>query len=347
MLVTNVDGYYHLHLKDIDFESTPKSKSHPQTEMRGLLFNMILQKEQYLHMPSFILFDVNLDSTKKILFSEILNLSKSIKGCYASNDYFGKLLGINKDGASKQITHLKRIGYIQTNRLFKNSKEYRKINIIIKNEFNHNEGFINIPYTILFDDNLSSTQKIMLSEIIALTKLSEGCFKSNSEFGKILGISSSASSKQIKQLEKNNYIITKQVKKGNEIEYRLIELSSSYITRGVVPISLEGSSQTTTEVLPKSLGGSSCRNTINTLNNTIEIFPVLAQDTSTEKIFELSKLEAIEQKIIASCELGCLILEDARRGIFDNIWKYAQKKGDKENIIQLLKEYKAANIELK
>ncbi len=38
VLVTNVDGYYHLHLKDIVFESTPKSKSHPQTEMRGLLF---------------------------------------------------------------------------------------------------------------------------------------------------------------------------------------------------------------------------------------------------------------------------------------------------------------------
>jgi len=38
VLVNNVDGYYHLHLKDIAFESTPKSKSRPQTEMRGLLF---------------------------------------------------------------------------------------------------------------------------------------------------------------------------------------------------------------------------------------------------------------------------------------------------------------------
>ena len=38
VLVANVDGYYHIHLKDIVFESTPKSKSHPQTEMRGLLF---------------------------------------------------------------------------------------------------------------------------------------------------------------------------------------------------------------------------------------------------------------------------------------------------------------------
>ena len=38
VLVTNVDGFYHIHLKEIVFESTPKSKSHPQTEMRGLLF---------------------------------------------------------------------------------------------------------------------------------------------------------------------------------------------------------------------------------------------------------------------------------------------------------------------
>ena len=66
---------------------------------------MWLQKEQYLHIPSFILFDIKLDSTKKILFSEILNLSRGDKGCYASNDYFGKLLGINKDGASKQIIY--------------------------------------------------------------------------------------------------------------------------------------------------------------------------------------------------------------------------------------------------
>jgi DNA-binding MarR family transcriptional regulator len=309
----------------------------------------MLQKEQYLHIPSFILFDKILDSTKKILFSEILNLSRGNKGCYASNDYFGKLLGINKDGASKQISKLKRIGYIETKRLFKNSKEYRIIKIISEFESKHNEnvGFINIPYTILFDDHLSSTQKIILSEILALTKLTEGCFKSNSEFGKILGITSGASSKQIKELVKNDYITTKQVRNGNEIDYRLIELSSSYITRGVVPISLEGSSQTTTEVLPKSLGGTSCRNTINTINNSIEIVPELAQNTSTEKKIEINKIEIIEKRIIESCELGHLILEDAKRGIFANTWKYAQKKGDKEIIIQLLKEYKAANLELK
>ncbi len=309
----------------------------------------MLQKEQYLHIPSFILFDKTLDSTKKILFSEILNLSRGNKGCYASNDYFGKLLGINKDGASKQISKLKRIGYIETKRLFKNSKEYRIINIISEFESKHNEnvGFINIPYTILFDDHLSSTQKIILSEILALTKLTEGCFKSNSEFGKILGITSGASSKQIKELVKNDYITTKQVRNGNEIDYRLIELSSSYITRGVVPISLEGSSKTTTEVLPKSLGGTSCRNTINTINNSIEIVPELAQNTSTEKKIEINKIEIIEKRIIESCELGHLILEDAKRGIFANTWKYAQKKGDKENIIQLLKEYKTANLELK
>ena len=38
VLVSNVDGYYHIHLKETVFKSTPKSKSHPQAEMRGLLF---------------------------------------------------------------------------------------------------------------------------------------------------------------------------------------------------------------------------------------------------------------------------------------------------------------------
>ena len=75
---------------------------------------MLEDKEQFLHIPSYVLNDVNLDSTKKILFSYILSLSKTPKGCYSSNKDFGKKLGINPDGASKQISKLKKIGYIAT-----------------------------------------------------------------------------------------------------------------------------------------------------------------------------------------------------------------------------------------
>ena len=55
VLVANVDGYYHIHLKDIVFESTPKSKSHPQIEMRGLLFLWIKIIMKKLNLLDFLL----------------------------------------------------------------------------------------------------------------------------------------------------------------------------------------------------------------------------------------------------------------------------------------------------
>ena len=46
---------------------------------------MLNDKEQYLHIPSYILNDSRLDPTKKILLSYIISLSKTEKGCYVSN----------------------------------------------------------------------------------------------------------------------------------------------------------------------------------------------------------------------------------------------------------------------
>ena len=150
---------------------------------------MANDKEQYLHNPSYILNDGRLDPTKKILLSYIISLSKTSKGCYASNERFGELLNINPDGASKQISKLRRLGFIETKRLYKNSIEYRYIKVLshLKDtDTIQRDVFINIPYSILFDINLSSIQKLLLSEIIALSKLPEGCYKSNNEQQKIM-----------------------------------------------------------------------------------------------------------------------------------------------------------------
>ena len=61
-----------------------------------------------------------------------------------------------------------------------------------------------------------------------------------------------------------------------------------------------------------------------------------------EKIIEKSEIEILEQKIIDSCEQGAELLIEAKRGKFDNYWKYSQQKDTRDNIIQLLKEYKDA-----
>ena len=312
---------------------------------------MANDKEQYLHNPSYILNDGNLDPTKKILLSYILSLSKTEKGCYASNERFGEILNINPDGASKQISKLKRLGYIETKRLYKNSKEYRFIKVSnLSNDKNNKQMdvFINIPYSILFDANLSSTQKLLLSEIIALSNLPDGCYKSNNELGELIGIGSSGISKQIKKLVEMNYITTEEIKIGNATDHRKIELGTSYTTREVLPKSLKGTSQTTIGVLPKSQEGTSCRNTITTVNITKETFPVLAQFTSTEKIIEMSEIEILEQKIIDSCSQGKELLNQFKRNWIENIRMFATTKQEIENINQLYKEYKAAtrNLEI-
>ena len=300
-------------------------------------------KEQYLHNPSYILNDGNLDPTKKILLSYILSLSKTEKGCYASNERFGEILNINPDGASKQISKLKRLGYIETKRLYKNSKEYRYIKVLnISNNKNNKQNniFINIPYSVLFDINLSSTQKLLMSEIITLLKLPEGCYKSNNDFGKLIGIGGGGISKQIKKLVEMNYITIEEIKKGNATDHRKIELGTSYTTREVLPKSLGDTSQTTIGVLPKSQEGTSYRNTINTVYNSKDILQVLTQFTSTEKIIEKSEIVILEQKIIDSCEQGAELMIEVKRGKFDNYWKYSQQKDTRDNIIQLLKKYK-------
>jgi len=303
---------------------------------------MDIEKEQYLHNPSYILNDGRLDPTKKILLSYILSLSKTSKGCYASNKTFGELLNINPDGASKQISKLKRLGYIETKRLYKNSKEYRYIKVLnLSNDKNIKQSdiFINIPYSILFDVNLSSTQKLLLSEIIALLKLPDGCYKSNNDFGELIGVCGSGVSKQIKKLVEMNYISTEEIKIGNVTDHRKIELGTSYTTREVLPKSLEGTSQKTNGVLPKSLEGTSCGNTINTPIISKEIVPVLPQFTSTEKSLYINELE---DKIKNSCGRGEKLLTQAQRNDIDNYWLYGSNNQEIESLQQLVKEYQNA-----
>ena len=308
-------------------------------------------KEQYLHNPSYILNDGSLDPTKKILLSYILSLSKTEKGCYASNERFGELLNINPDGASKQISKLKKLGYIETKRLYKNSKEYRYIKVLSQlndTDTLQRDVFINIPYSVLFDNKLSATQKLILSEIISLLKLPEGCYKSNNDFGKLIGIGGGGVSKQIKKLVEMNYIRTEEIKNGNATDHRKIELGTSYTTREVLPKSLGGNSQTTIGVIPKSQEGTSCRNTITTVYIKKETLPVLAQLTSTEKIDEMSEIEILEQKILDSCSQGKELLNQFKRNWIENIRMFATTKQEIENIYQLYKEYKAAtrNLEI-
>ena len=275
-------------------------------------------KEQYLHVPPYILYDVNLDSTKKILLSYILSLSKTEKGFYAKNYTIGELLGINDDGASKQVSQLKKLGYIDRKIFYKNYKSIRKIKVLKQSNIEQsNNLFIRVPYSILFDNKLSSTQKLLLSEIIVLTELEHGCIKSNREFGEQLGIGTSGVFKQIKKLVEMDYIII-----NDAFKQRKIELTSSYITNRFVP---------------KSLNGYSCGgNIITTVTNSIDILHELTQYTSTENKIDLTE---IEQKILDSCERGEKLLEQAKKNCIDNYWHFGNSNQEVEYLKQIVNEY--------
>jgi DNA-binding Lrp family transcriptional regulator len=296
---------------------------------------MELTKEHYLHVQNSILIDRKLDATMKIIFAEIISLSKSLKGCYAGNEYFGKIVGINPEGASRQISKLVRLGYIETKKSYKNYRMVRKISVLKQlKEDSPNSIYVNIPYSVLFDVNLSSTQKLLISEIIALTKLPDGCIKSNREFGELFGIGTSAIFKQIKKLNVLNYIVI-----NNALKNRKIELTNSYITNSFVPESQNGYSQIINSSVPESQNGYSSENTINTIKNSLDIVPVLLQFTSTEKSLDINELE---EKIINSCGRGEKLLTQAKRNDIDNYWLYGSNNQEIESLQQLVKEYQNA-----
>ena len=295
-------------------------------------------KEQYLHVPPYILYDVNLDSTKKILLSYILSFSKTEKGFYAKNYTIGELLGINDDGASKQVSQLKKLGYIDRKIFYKNYKSIRKIKVLKQSNIEQsNNLFINIPYSVLFDNKLSSTQKLLLSEIIVLTELEHGCIKSNREFGEQLSIGTSGVFKQIKKLVEMDYIII-----NDAFKQRKIELTSSYITNRFVPKSQNGYSKITKCFVPESQNGYSCGgNIITTVTNSIDILHELTQYTSTENKIDLTE---IEQKILDSCERGEKLLEQAKKNCIDNYWHFGNSNQEVEYLKEIVNEYLDAKM---
>ncbi len=65
-------------------------------------------------IPSEIFFNHNLSSTEKLILGEVYNLSpKDGSGCYASNGYLSKLIGVSQGRLANTLTSLKKKGYLK------------------------------------------------------------------------------------------------------------------------------------------------------------------------------------------------------------------------------------------
>jgi biotin operon repressor len=70
-------------------------------------------------IPEEIKVDKKLDWTNKALLSEIYSLCDLPDGCIASDNHFGKLLGIKRPSVNKRVNKLEELGYITATNHYK------------------------------------------------------------------------------------------------------------------------------------------------------------------------------------------------------------------------------------
>ena len=67
-------------------------------------------------------------------------------------------------------------------------------------------NYLIFSYDVMKQNNINLSSKVLLSEIISLSKKQEYCFASNEFFSKRLGLSERTVVSSLKELKQNNYI---------------------------------------------------------------------------------------------------------------------------------------------
>ncbi len=73
-------------------------------------------------IPEEIKVDKKLDWTNKALLSEIYSLCELPDGCIASDNHFGKILGIGRPSVNKRVNKLEELGYITAKNHYKGKR---------------------------------------------------------------------------------------------------------------------------------------------------------------------------------------------------------------------------------
>lgn len=87
----------------------------------GLNFYKMYKNKQTkgIWIPEEIMVDKQLDWTNKALITEIYSLCELPNGCIASDNHFGRLLGIGRPSVNKRVNKLELMGYITSKNHYK------------------------------------------------------------------------------------------------------------------------------------------------------------------------------------------------------------------------------------
>ena len=81
-----------------------------------------------------------------------------------------------------------------------------------------------IPANVRYNENLNSSEKLFYSEITCLTQKTGECWASNNYFSQLYDVRPSSISNWVKKLENEKLIEVEYIKKGKEIQKRIIRL---------------------------------------------------------------------------------------------------------------------------
>ena len=134
-----------------------------------------LNKKQEWGLPSIgvpaeILFNPLFSNSEKILYGFLRNLSSQPRGCFATNNYLGRLVGMKKNSVSRAIAKLKQAKYISIEEEIYNGFKRRVIRT--KNVLEYYQPLIHLVYQKIKEniDYLNDSECIGLS--YSLTGLS-------------------------------------------------------------------------------------------------------------------------------------------------------------------------------
>lgn len=113
-------------IKDIKIFRVPFEYLPPQRKLGTQIF-MKKSIRKGIWIPDFILEDEKLDAANKIIMAEITSLCELEKGCYASDEHFASLVGIERSSTTKRIKKLVQLGYV-TKRTLKGKGKYLFLN---------------------------------------------------------------------------------------------------------------------------------------------------------------------------------------------------------------------------
>jgi transposase len=116
---------------------------------------MINQPNYYAIIPADVRYDIKLKANAKLLYGEITALCGAQGFCWAQNDYFAALYGVNHKTISRWISQLEERGYIDV-KVNKIQGNKRKISLVTKKSLPSDEKVT----TLVTKKSLPSDEKV-------------------------------------------------------------------------------------------------------------------------------------------------------------------------------------------